>query len=152
MQMSKVQKTPAPKLSISIWKPLSVDTVKINIDVALSSDDRWGFGIVCRNSDGQLLAAAARTSHGVEDAALAEGMALLSAIILAMDLSLSKIDFDSDCLNLIAVVVGPGCSNMGYLGQIAESYKKLTAYFVFTSLNHISRSANLPAHLLTKLP
>ncbi|MCI41031.1 hypothetical protein A2U01_0062264, partial [Trifolium medium] len=64
----------------------------------------WGLGAVCRDSDGELVAAATWEIPGCSDPDLAEACALYNAVILARDCCSRDVEFESDNSSIIALV------------------------------------------------
>ncbi|KAJ1402971.1 Reverse transcriptase zinc-binding domain [Sesbania bispinosa] len=63
-------------------------------------DGNWGIGIVARDSDGIVIAAATRTIETLVNVPLAEAMGLRLAMQFALGLSLEEVIFENDCKEL----------------------------------------------------
>jgi hypothetical protein len=56
----------------------------------------WGLGAICRDSTGELLAAATWETPGADDPTLAEACALYEAVRLAQDCCFRDVTFECD--------------------------------------------------------
>jgi hypothetical protein len=72
-----------PRSRNVFWEPPDNNTIKVNTDANLSKEDTWGLSTICRNSVGDVIAAATWCLPGAHDPAAAEAF----AIYLAMDLA-----------------------------------------------------------------
>ncbi|KAJ1421956.1 Ribonuclease H-like superfamily [Sesbania bispinosa] len=85
----------------SKWSTPPIGRYKFNIDAACTTEGSWGIGIVVRDSEGFVLAAATRHIETLNDATLAEAVGIKFAIQLALDLSFHDIIVESDCKSII---------------------------------------------------
>jgi ribonuclease HI len=61
-------------------------------------------GVVCRDSDGELIAAATWEMSGAEDPTLAEAAALHNAVHFAKECCFRDVLFESDCSRIIDLI------------------------------------------------
>ncbi|KAJ1383289.1 Reverse transcriptase-like [Sesbania bispinosa] len=78
------------------WVAPPTGWYKLNCDVAMADAGNWGIGIVARDSDGFVIAAASRTIETLVDVSLVEAMRLRLAMQFALDLSLEDAIFETD--------------------------------------------------------
>ncbi|KAJ1395094.1 Ribonuclease H-like superfamily [Sesbania bispinosa] len=83
------------------WEAPSSGWYKVNCDAAMAPNSKWGIGIVARDSEGFVIAVAARLIHTFGEVALAEAMGLRIAMQFALDLSLEDVIFESDCKTVV---------------------------------------------------
>ncbi|KAJ1442155.1 Ribonuclease H-like superfamily [Sesbania bispinosa] len=87
----------ALRMRSTCWKPPPTGYFKINIDAALGSGNSWGCGIIIRDSEGNVLAAAAQRFSALPDATVAEAMAAKLGLKFAKDTSFDSVILESDC-------------------------------------------------------
>jgi hypothetical protein len=131
------------------WRPPEADVVKINTDAGLSFEARkGGAGGVARTAS-TFLGAWSKPYFGVTDPLIAEAMALRDGVIFARLRGFQKVVMEVDCLEVVNLwndrhgarsVVTPILLDIGELSLSFESFV----------INHVSRSANTPAHLCAK--
>ncbi|MCI66920.1 hypothetical protein A2U01_0088178, partial [Trifolium medium] len=59
-------------------------------------DGRWGLGAICRDWEGELLAASTWNMPGSDDPELAEACAMYQAVQLTIDCCFHEVVFESD--------------------------------------------------------
>jgi hypothetical protein len=133
------------------WSKPEEGTIKINCDANLTRLDRWGLGTICRDSNGELVAAATWDMDGANEPALAEAVALYNAALLALDCCFRDVIFKSDCLKVVDLVNREGLVPRSYLGKIVQGIKRSIRGFRTCRVRHIRREANKPAHALACL-
>lgn len=85
-----------------VWKAPSSGWVKINFDGALFADQCSSrAGVVIRNDEGLVLAAMSSKEQSLKDPVLIEGLAVLRAISLAIDLGYQYVVLEGDSLATI---------------------------------------------------
>ncbi|XP_057432375.1 uncharacterized protein LOC130725139 [Lotus japonicus] len=130
------------------WSRPHPGTFKINFDAAMAPTGDAGFGLVARNSRGEVLAAAC-SSHGpAASSLLAEGLSFRWALGLAMDLGFRRVVFETDCLLLYeAWKHRGGCS---ILDSLILDCRRLSSGFDAFDFNFIRRTGNSVADALAK--
>ncbi|KAJ1409092.1 Ribonuclease H-like superfamily [Sesbania bispinosa] len=93
-----IQQHPASK-----WSAPPTGRYKFNTDAACITEGSWGIGIVVRDSEGFVLAAATRHIETLNDATLAEAVGIKFALQLALDLSFHDIIVESDCKRSLTI-------------------------------------------------
>jgi hypothetical protein len=133
------------------WKKPEIGTIKINSDANLARAGRWGFGAICRDSTGALIAAATWEKPGADDPTLAEAFALYNAIHLAIDCGFLDVQFENDNAYVISLINKADSNPKSYVGNAIRGIRSARGYFRNCSFNHINREANRVAHLLATM-
>jgi hypothetical protein len=127
----------------------SEDWVLINTDAAFIADQgRGGWGAVGRDSDGDMVFAAAGAIQHASDAFQAEADALLQGLILADQLGIGRVKIATDCLTLQNTLTSSKYS-LSHIGALLRDIKiMLNLSFIDYQVVYVSRSCNKPAHTL----
>jgi hypothetical protein len=133
------------------WNKLEEGTIKVNCDANLTRIGRWGLGAICRDSDGELLAAATWEMSGADDPTLAEAVALYNAVLFAKDCCFRDVTFESDCSEIIELVNKEGGRSRSYVGKIIRGIICNRSVFRACQFKHIKRETNRAAHNLALL-
>ena len=84
------------------WIPLEDCCCKLNINAAVGRAGTQGaVGAVCRNNQGDFIAASAMVIPNITDPETLEALACLEALALAEDCGIRKMLVASDCLSVI---------------------------------------------------
>ncbi|KAK9278236.1 hypothetical protein L1049_027798 [Liquidambar formosana] len=87
------------------WKPPAVGRFKLNADGALFKEASCvGFGVMVRDHEGQIIAAASKRKIGLFNVPYIEAMAIQFAAEFARDLDLRDVDLEGDNLEVIAAL------------------------------------------------
>ncbi|KAJ1403098.1 Ribonuclease H-like superfamily [Sesbania bispinosa] len=78
------------------WARLEENIYKANVDVAISQNAGASFGVVFRNSQGEVMAAATSSMPNISDSVLAEALAIQWAMKTAQQLLLTRVIFETD--------------------------------------------------------
>jgi hypothetical protein len=130
------------------WSKPEEGTIKINCDANLTRSERWGLGTICRDSNGELAAAATWEMAGANEPTLAEAYALYQAVMLARDCCFRNVIFESDCSTVIELVNRTGVVPRSYVGKIITGIKCCLQSFRSCRFNHVNRNANKAAHAM----
>jgi hypothetical protein len=133
------------------WSKPEEGTIKVNCDANLTRIGRWGLGAICRDSDGELLAAATWEMSGADDPTLAEAVALYNAVLFAKDCCFRDVTFESDCSEIIELVNKEGGRSRSYVGKIIRGIICNRSVFRACQFKHIKRETNRAAHNLALL-
>ncbi|XP_027086455.2 uncharacterized protein [Coffea arabica] len=80
------------------WVAPQAGWIKINTDAALDQKhNRGGWGVVARNSSGELVGAWARPTEGCAEAQVEEALAIREAMVIAKQMGWRKVELESDC-------------------------------------------------------
>ena len=115
------------------WKRPDLGWVKVNSDAGFCSGDCTGIaGVVIRDHDGLVLAAAARWLDDVPDALTAEALAAKEGRELAAELGYQRVILESDCQSLRSLlrdpssrrsVIGGPCFDITELGRELDEFR-----------------------------
>ncbi|KAJ1435953.1 Ribonuclease H-like superfamily [Sesbania bispinosa] len=131
------------------WVAPPMGWYKINCDAALADVGDWGIGIIVRDSEGFVIAAASRKVETLGDATLTEAMGLRLAVQFALDLSLQDTIFEYDCKVVVDQVVHESFHN-SYVGLVIKDCSFLASNLRNCIFCHTRRNNNMVAHLLAK--
>ncbi|GLT73739.1 hypothetical protein SLA2020_455770 [Shorea laevis] len=133
------------------WTPPLADCVKINIDAALSWQQRTsGMGAVARDSSGEVLAALSCKGQEVSAAEIAEACSLREALQWAQELCFRKVIMESDCASIVTAINSDIPTMHSSLGFILSDCRILMASFLSCTIQHVHREGNSVAHELAK--
>jgi ribonuclease HI len=136
--------------TINHWKKPTKGTIKVNSDANLMSEGRWGLGAVCRDSSGEVLAAATWEIPGADDPQLAEACALYEAVRFARDCCFRDVIFECDNSQVVHLL-NSNRNPKSYVGNFIRGINCNRGYFRNCSFRHIGRRANEAAHCLALL-
>ena len=77
-----------------------------------------------------------------------EFLALEQGVLLAKDLNLSKVFFESNASSVISVV--SQVYNEGIMGHLVQSIQSMKSFFSFCSFSHVKKEYNMAAHELAQ--
>ncbi|GAU37345.1 hypothetical protein TSUD_395260 [Trifolium subterraneum] len=133
------------------WKKPIQGMIKINCDANLAVEGRWGLGVLCHDSEGEILAAATWEIPGAADPILAEACALYNVVKLALDCGFFEVLIESDCSKVIDLVKEDCRNPKLYLGDFIRGFLCNKSKFRYCNFGHIRRKANKAAHALASL-
>ncbi|OMP03760.1 hypothetical protein COLO4_10225 [Corchorus olitorius] len=132
------------------WSPSIDATIKINFDGAVSVGGGFsGYGIVARDSAGQVLGACAGRIPYVADAFVAESFAAVRALSWAREMGFGGIIVEGDALSIIRKLNSPNL-DFSPVGAYIEEAKSLSVLFRRCCFQYINRNGNLVAHVLAQ--
>jgi hypothetical protein len=129
------------------WKKPSLNLYKVNTDANLSQEGIWGLGAICRNSSGDVLAAATWKREGANEPTEAEAFAIYSAMEFAAQSGFFDVIFETDSEKLVRYLTKEEIPNV-YLGNIVRGIQLRKAWFRQVSFMHIGRKGNKAPHKL----
>jgi hypothetical protein len=140
---------PAPQQArVRQWIAPPPGVAKINVVAAVKKTLNLGaIAAVCRSTEGRFLGASVLVIPGMFDPATLESIACREALVLEIDLNLSHIKIDSDCLEVINSL------DDGYLGRfssVTRENKSRASDFAEVAFVHERRSSNVEAHSLAR--
>ncbi|GAU23366.1 hypothetical protein TSUD_334130 [Trifolium subterraneum] len=121
------------------WKKPIKGIIKINCDANLAVEGRWGLGVLCRNFEGELLAAATWEIPGIAEPILAEACALYYAVKLVLDCGFFNVLIESDCNKAIDLVKEECEIPKPYLGDFIRGVFCNKTKFSYCNFGHIRR-------------
>jgi ribonuclease HI len=130
------------------WTKPREDFLKLNVDAGFSIDAGSGAsGAIIRDHRGHFVGASACGIPFISDAALAEARALKDGLILAGNLGCSRLEVESDCMEVIDVMKNGG-NSLGPAAAIYEECSFLCRNFTEVVFAHCPREANRVADSL----
>jgi len=123
----------------------------LNVDASYNQDRGIGStGAVIRDSSGSFIAAAARFIEHVQDAPMAEAMALREGLLLVQQIGCSRLMIQSDCLEVVETMKQDGISATAS-APVYDECVQLWQDFVSISIEHCNREVNKVAHEVARL-
>ena len=138
-----------PRLSPqSGWVAPPLGYFKVNVDGASSIDGIRIFGVrvIIRDEMGGVVAALCKALPLHYPAEWTRLFALEHGVLLAQEMNISKVIFESDASSVISTVSQAG--NGGIIGHLVQSIQSARSYFSCCSFHHVKRDYNRAAHEL----
>ncbi|XP_050365312.1 uncharacterized protein LOC126783821 [Argentina anserina] len=134
------------------WSPPQIGVVAVNTDACWVDDFKGGFGVIARNHHGILVGGLAGPLR-TESALMAEALALLAGVKMAMDLNLKVVDFRSDSKMVISELQSPLTSpcRIWRIAVIIDEIRWRSEYFDHVNWTWSPREANCAAHAAAQL-
>ncbi|XP_015969530.1 uncharacterized protein LOC107492963 [Arachis duranensis] len=131
------------------WRPPIGDRLKANVDGAFRKKTEEGaIALVIRNNEGKVVAGSAETVRATSNLSV-ESMALRNALILAKNLQLENILFESDSLPFIQAVKAK--KTIGEINLILRDIYVLVEGISNSGFTWTHREGNQLAHQVTSL-
>ncbi|XP_057441872.1 uncharacterized protein LOC130733664 [Lotus japonicus] len=130
------------------WKRPDVGLIKVNVDASIK-DGVCGYGMVARDSNGEVLGAAAYYPVNVISPLLGEASSLRWAMQLAVDFGFRSVCFETDCLQLFTWWKKE-TTGLSYLDAIVRDCRTLIPAFSFFDFSFVRRSGNYVADFLAR--
>ncbi|KAJ8439190.1 hypothetical protein Cgig2_003403 [Carnegiea gigantea] len=131
-------------LPVGRWRPLVVDTYKLNTDAALLTDRGIGLGIIIRDHMGDIMV---QSHFSVE---MAEALAICSGMEIAKDSGFRSIEVESDSLSIIIKIRTSDIPH-NEVGLLIEDIVNMSKDFSHCSFHFVKRDGDRVAHVLAKL-
>ncbi|KAH9724792.1 putative reverse transcriptase/RNA-dependent DNA polymerase [Citrus sinensis] len=125
--------------------------LKCNVDAGVfSSQSRYSFGGVIRDSGGAFIAAKCQRFPGLFRPREAEALAVCEALSWIKNLQLSKIIVEIDCLNVYSALTNPTTSPNGF-GLIITDCQTVAQLIGEVRFSFVRRSTNVTAHNVARV-
>ena len=123
---------------------------KVNVDGASPLDGKGisGVGAIVRNDEGKVVAALCKALPVCFPAEWAELFALEQGVLLAQQLAISNVVFESDAASVIQAILQDLCG--GVAGHIIQGIQRAKSSFASCSFSHVKRAHNGAAHKLAQ--
>ncbi|XP_019163544.1 PREDICTED: uncharacterized protein LOC109159890 [Ipomoea nil] len=129
---------------------LSIDSLHIFVDAAVFPESHEAsYGIFIKYSNGVFFGAGHGPMNCLDDAHLAESMAIKEALLWAKDLNLTKVIVFSDC-QTVCNFFKSSLPDFTYTGCILNKCREIQRDFDSMSLCFVPRSLNIVAHTLAR--
>lgn len=133
----------------TFWRPPRPGIIKINTDAGFNVQKAIGSaGIVARDFNGDLLCGFSKKFPATSPL-IAEGLALREALAIAVNLRMSKVLFESDCLELVAA-----CRKeykRGVIANIVQDILFMAGKLEWVGFTWTAKGGNTVAHHVAKL-
>ncbi|KAK9035354.1 hypothetical protein V6N11_077396 [Hibiscus sabdariffa] len=137
-----------PLRSHGSWSAPVSDVIKVNFDASFDAFVRkFVFGVVCRDSEGLILAACCYPHSYVADQFQAEALVCLVAFRFARDLGFAKVLFEGDSLTIIKKCSSEA-NDVSLISPVIADIKEVAKSFQHVSFTFAYRKANAVAHTL----
>ncbi|XP_038708505.1 uncharacterized protein LOC120003559 [Tripterygium wilfordii] len=133
-----------------VWKGPQINLIKANWDAAIQSqNDRTGMGVVFRDASGEVMASSSLLRMTALHPSLAEALAALHAVKLALELGFTELIFEGDAAVVVEAINGSDVHRAIWSPVIME-IKRLLRFLSSWKFVHIRRTANEAAHSMAK--
>ncbi|GMI66103.1 hypothetical protein HRI_000279600 [Hibiscus trionum] len=134
-----------------IWVPPSGDEMKLNFDAGFNATSKTSIsGIIVRNSEGEIMAAASYPHRDVSSPEIAEALACHRALVLASEQGFRRISVEGDAQTIIRKISSPLIDKSETFAVISD-IKSFCGQFESISFRYINRKLNDAAHTLACL-
>lgn len=132
------------------WVPPREGWIKVNSDAALNQKmNKAGWGIVARDSCGNVLSTWAIPRSSCSEARLEEALALRKAMIQARQQGWRRVEFESDCKMIIDKVTGDAEED-SLTSTVIRDIRNLQSYFYKCCFSFARRENNYVSHRIAK--
>ena len=123
---------------------------KVNVDGASSIDGSGisGVGVIIRDEFGEVVAAMCKALPMHYPAEWTKFLALEHGVLLAKELNISKVIFESDASSVISAITQ--AYKGGIMGHLVQSIQSMKSFFFCCSFYHVKRDYNMAAHELAQ--
>ena len=131
------------------WIPPPADTMKINVDAAISKNTgRAAAAAVARDGTGAFQGASVLVIQGITDPESMETITCRAGLALASDLTFRKVRIASDNISVGKSIRGD--EDKGIYGHVVQEIKARAGSFVSLEFVHEGRACNADAHKLAR--
>ncbi|KAM3241082.1 hypothetical protein ACQJBY_054237 [Aegilops geniculata] len=142
--------TSTPPTQRARWEPPESGWLKANVDGAMSrSRQGGGGGVVFRDEDGAFRGADAVFLPDITSAEVAELLACMRAVELALQRGVPKLHLETDCLN-VARKLNEQDRNLSSVGILVEEIKMMATNLGEFRATWVRREANKAAHEIAR--
>ncbi|KAK2643243.1 hypothetical protein Ddye_025006 [Dipteronia dyeriana] len=139
------------RLNDEKWNPPGAGLYKLNTDAALLAENcSVGVGVVIRNEGGLVMAATTQRIEATYVLEVAEAVAMLRGITLAVYIGLVPVIIESDHHNLVRKVVDMDPTDVD-IGLVVNDILFYILNRTASLVSYVSRKANKVAHSLAKM-
>ncbi|XP_061989802.1 uncharacterized protein LOC133708333 [Rosa rugosa] len=129
-----------------IWAPPTLGRLKLNCDASVAANgEQVGVGIVCRDSEGNFVAALGERLVGRLSPCAAELFSVLRDLEWAMDQGWNGLVIETDCLEAVRMVNGSD-ECLASEGVLVERIREILDALDIPNIHHVPRVANMAAY------
>ncbi|XP_074289342.1 uncharacterized protein LOC141614496 [Silene latifolia] len=129
------------------WKVARPGYVKINIDAGAKEGEGVTMGVVCRDSNGDVMWGVSTGREQQWEVPVAEACAVLDGLEEAVQRGIQNVEIESDCLQVIEVLKDRKTGRSGF-AHLIEDILDCSTKFQSVIWSHVSRNNNCVAHAL----
>ncbi|RYR53249.1 hypothetical protein Ahy_A06g028266 [Arachis hypogaea] len=145
-----IQEPPPSSQSPSGWRTPPPGRYKINVDAASNNGVKGGVGVVIRDSNGVVVAAAMLEVAPALSVREAEAFSFYQGVNIVAQTCFLEIEIEGDNIEVVNAL-NSNSSFGGPFGTIISNCKALLCCFRFYKMSHIKRNGNSVVHSLAKL-
>ncbi|KAL8099525.1 hypothetical protein AgCh_031966 [Apium graveolens] len=132
------------------WVKPQTGVIKVTADGATFSEhDAYGYGLIARDSAGDLIKAKIRCKRGKVPGEFVEALEIKEALSWIKEESWSQVQLESDCLVIVQAIRGI-VNMLSLVGSLVQECRDSLGSLHTTSLSFIKRYANMTAHVLAR--
>ncbi|CAN0885155.1 Putative ribonuclease H protein At1g65750 [Linum grandiflorum] len=135
--------------NLTVWEPPSPGRVKINVDGATKTPIGGDICFVIRDNTGNIVTSAGRSFQGIFDSFSIEALAIQEALIWCSMSQFSRVDIESDALNVIQRIT-KARSLHKIAGVVIQEARTILSHSPNIKLLHVGRKCNNLAHSLAQ--
>ncbi|XP_057423606.1 uncharacterized protein LOC130717403 [Lotus japonicus] len=135
--------------SMAVWRRPPERVVKLNFDASFRDGKVAGLGMIARNHQGDIMAAATSYPVPIFSSLLAEACGLRWTMQLATELGFRRVCLETDCLQLFQWWQKEAVGR-SYLDNIIRDCRSYVSFFDLFSLSFVRRSGNAVADFLAR--
>ncbi|XP_057425888.1 uncharacterized protein LOC130719276 [Lotus japonicus] len=134
----------------SSWRKPAICIFNLNFDAALTTSHEAGFGLIARDKEGEILAAATSILEPVLSPIMAEALCFRWALGLASELGFRRVCMETDCLGLFNYWrQREGASS--HLETVVRDFRFMLSNFDVFDFSFVRKIGNAVADALAKL-
>ncbi|XP_062013823.1 uncharacterized protein LOC133730205 [Rosa rugosa] len=128
------------------WAPPPGGSLKLNYDASVAANgEQVGIGSVCRDSDGNMVAAMGERVAGRLKPCAAELFSVMRGVEWAMERGWTGLVVETDCLEAVRMVNGSD-ECLASEGTIVERIREILGALDIHNIQYVPREANMAAH------
>ncbi|GAU35043.1 hypothetical protein TSUD_30090 [Trifolium subterraneum] len=131
------------------WSAPPSNFLELNVDAHLTSDGRWGLGMLLRRDDGRCVGAATRLCNGSLDVMLAKAQGLHKAIELITEQRLTRVIIELDAASIVTAIKKKDFPRKLW-GRLTQRCARMLDEKNEISISWVRREGNEVAHRLAR--
>lgn len=131
------------------WSPPPPDLIKLNVDAHIMDGIGVGFGVVARDSAGQVVGMTVCRNSQRWDAAMAEASALKFGVLVAGRLGFRRVIVESDDANAVRCIE-QGVHGYAPIFLLYDAVREARNNFNVFSISHVKRAGNTVTYLVAR--
>ncbi|KAL4317824.1 hypothetical protein GQ457_18G004580 [Hibiscus cannabinus] len=149
-EMTLVRSSLGPPIHHAKWFAPPGDVIKVDFDSAFSLQTRQSVsGVICRDSEGMVLAACSFPHARISDAFMVEALSCYKAVQFAQEIGFSKVLVEGDSRTVVQKCQADS-SDLSLISPVVADIKALVGSFIDVSFGFVPKMANMAAHTLAQ--